>query len=1033
MKRTVETALIFAALTCATVAHAKSLVWWDAKGISAASVPVLANEWGDRLVQSNLCTLSLSPAAALNAKTNSGTYGWSNQFETTINLGKYISWNLVPQDGDSLSVASIHISLWRNGSGATNLALRSSLDGFQTNLDAWSITSNGAVDHDAVFPAGLALSTNVEFRLYMWGGTAGGASTYLRTSNAKSVHIKGVKIGYSAYSDVVDYGAVPDDGLDDAPVFQEVLDLLAAGGGGTMHIPPGYFVFSNKVSVAAGNVDIGIIGEGNGSRIYCENSNGVFRFDFSDNQAQLGLSNFTCIATAPTNGTALEVNAPIGGSGTGRTLSMHKMEFVGDDITQDSFHRAVVGDGLWRPRLSIVTVGGPYGPNASYTNVYLTEVCYRFSNVDQPVFESCSAWCAQTGYDVGLRSAATEPLFNHCQAVSVVHSMNVRSAGTNLVPGVRIIDSHPNGARTGIVCERLSDFAIGGGMVFYHGAEPEMVTTNYLDLVLSNCVDGVISGNTFHYGNLRTQIVVADDCSGIQITDNFFNVPSSGSPVRLAAASSVGKMSGNLFNYVHADEQDMVALWHMDSAVSGPTNYVADDDALNPSRNNRLNLYGCYVDPASGDTNKSFDGSLVFAQTNDYAQSQENWPGTPGIRLDTYVWFDTANGQQYAVSAANAFRVQSMASSIKFLWKDQTNAWQTLSVNNAITPGAWHHITAEVNPSIGLAILEVEGVGRDSMEIGTSYMNGSVAPIKLGQGGNAEFLGKIDETVVSALSSVGEQTLTVATPHGQASPAVGKTWFVYGSSNSASVVGSPVANGTTTQYTCVGWTGTGNVPASGTSTNTGSFSLTTDSAITWLWNTNYWLDTFAAAGGSVDVPDGWQTNGAGVQLTATPDAYYHFAGWSGDTAGDTNNAQMTLPMTGARSVAASFAPNLTAETGTPEWWLAQYGLTNFGPDSLADADGDGLSSWQEYVAGTNPTNPLSVFEITSESVGAQGAIIRWSSVSNRFYSLFRSTNLSGIFAIVPGAGDLPATPPENIYTNPADNGASAFYRVSVHE
>ncbi|MCF7863664.1 MAG: glycoside hydrolase family 127 protein, partial [Kiritimatiellales bacterium] len=43
--------------------------------------------------------------------------------------------------------------------------------------------------------------------------------------------------------------------------------------------------------------------------------------------------------------------------------------------------------------------------------------------------------------------------------------------------------------------------------------------------------------------------------------------------------------------------------------------------------------------------------------------------------------------------------------------------------------------------------------------------------------------------------------------------------------------------------------------------------------------------------------------------------------------------------------------------GTPYGWLLQYGLTNYDTDAMADVDGDGLLSWQEYVAGTDPTDP----------------------------------------------------------------------------
>jgi len=275
-----------------------------------------------------------------------------------------------------------------------------------------------------------------------------------------------------------------------------------------------------------------------------------------------------------------------------------------------------------------------------------------------------------------------------------------------------------------------------------------------------------------------------------------------------------------------------------------------------------------------------------------------------------------------------------------------------------------------------------------------------------------------------------QHSMIVTTPYGNSSPATGTNWVNYGSTNSIAITNSPVANGTT-QYVCRGWSGAGSVPASGTSTNTGSFTLITNSTLTWLWTTNYWLDTTAVTGGSVNVSDGWKTNGTSVQITAATNAYYHFTGWSGDVT--TNSVQITLVMSRAFSVTANFAPNITTNTATPEQWLAQDGLTNFSADALADADGDGLLTWQEYLAGTNPTNPASVFKITGGGANSQGSVIRWSSVSNRFYNLSRTTNLMSSFSVLAGASNLPATPPENVYTNPVPIAGPAFYKISVHE
>jgi hypothetical protein len=180
---------------------------------------------------------------------------------------------------------------------------------------------------------------------------------------------------------------------------------------------------------------------------------------------------------------------------------------------------------------------------------------------------------------------------------------------------------------------------------------------------------------------------------------------------------------------------------------------------------------------------------------------------------------------------------------------------------------------------------------------------------------SAEDVGWIVFSAVASgvVADVEQRALVVGTPHGTAVPPAGTNSVGYRALLSAALANSPVVNGTT-QYACIGWSGTGSVPASGSSTNTGSFALLEDSAVTWLWTTNYWLNTEATAGGNVDVSKGWRTSGATGTVTATPSAGYLFAGWSGDTGGDTNSPSMALTMDRARTVKANFAPVPAAES-----------------------------------------------------------------------------------------------------------------------
>ena len=73
--------------------------------------------------------------------------------------------------------------------------------------------------------------------------------------------------------------------------------------------------------------------------------------------------------------------------------------------------------------------------------------------------------------------------------------------------------------------------------------------------------------------------------------------------------------------------------------------------------------------------------------------------------------------------------------------------------------------------------------------------------------------------------------LTVSSPYDSPTPL--SWWFDSGSSIIESVT-SPVSDGSGTHYICTGWTGTGSVPSSGSSSSV-TFTITGTSSITWNW------------------------------------------------------------------------------------------------------------------------------------------------------------------------------------------------------
>jgi len=238
-------------------------------------------------------------------------------------------------------------------------------------------------------------------------------------------------------------------------------------------------------------------------------------------------------------------------------------------------------------------------------------------------------------------------------------------------------------------------------------------------------------------------------------------------------------------------------------------------------------------------------------------------------------------------------------------------------------------------------------------------------------------------------------TLQIESVHGVATPVAGNHDLPPGLI--ACSVSSPVVSGTT-QYVCRGWVGTGSVPTGGTAAATGSFNLTNSSSVTWLWTTNYRFAVDTSRGGSADRGDAWAPSGEVATSTATAHQWYEFRGWSGDTAGDTNNTVMVITMTGAKSIHANFYADTTSNH-TPVAWLAYYHLTNGTADaeSELDRDGDGYTAREEFLAGTDPSLSNSVFMIVDHGFAGGSNYVSWTGGTNGSglpYSILVRSNLT---------------------------------------
>ena len=118
------------------------------------------------------------------------------------------------------------------------------------------------------------------------------------------------------------------------------------------------------------------------------------------------------------------------------------------------------------------------------------------------------------------------------------------------------------------------------------------------------------------------------------------------------------------------------------------------------------------------------------------------------------------------------------------------------------------------------------------------------------------------------------------------------------------------------------------------------------------------------------------------------------------------------------------------QNGISDAWEKYYfGAAPTNHTGLEDSDGDGMSDYAEFIAGTNPTNAASNLRFTSVRPQTNGVVkIQWAAVPGRMYQLDMSSNLVDWTPVTDWL-QATASPMSYTVTN-ASNGFQS-YRVQV--
>ncbi|NOU36815.1 MAG: hypothetical protein HOO88_08600 [Kiritimatiellaceae bacterium] len=183
-------------------------------------------------------------------------------------------------------------------------------------------------------------------------------------------------------------------------------------------------------------------------------------------------------------------------------------------------------------------------------------------------------------------------------------------------------------------------------------------------------------------------------------------------------------------------------------------------------------------------------------------------------------------------------------------------------------------------------------------------------------------------------------------------------------------------------------------------------------------------------------PTAAQTPDQGYWLTLDADGYSLPSDWYLRLAFETG--RMLRKETALTATRPSNPGPFSTVHGTALSWLNTHQLITDGAEvaDAEDPDGDGFKTWQEYLAGTDPTNAASLFRMTGISFSNGAAVVSWYGTAGGSaapWSMYVSTNLSGGWTLA-ASNSIPRNPVNGTnrwVDSSATNKQIRFYRPAV--